>query len=83
MKNIKVTVTAGTVFLLIYILSYHLNVPLAIPMLLFCFSPFVMIWMVISILKDGTPSEKKFSDGYFYEDYDHENQRFLPPPKDK
>ena len=82
MKNIKVTVGLGTAFLIIYLLSYHLNLPLAIPMLLFCLSPFVMIWMVISILKDGTPSGKKFSDGYFYEDYDHENRKFLPRQKD-
>ena len=81
MKNIKATVTLSTLFLFLYILSHHLNVPVAIPMLLFCLSPFVMIWMVISILKDGTPSDKKFSDGYFYEDYDHENQQFIPPQK--
>ena len=82
MKNIKMTVALGTAFLVLYILSHHLNVSLVIPMLLFCFSPFVMIWMVISILKDGTPSKKKFSDGHFYEDYDHKSGKFLPPQRD-
>lgn len=77
MENIKPTITLSTAFLVLYIISHHIDVPLAVPMLLFCMSPFVMIWMVISILKDGVPSDKKFSDGYFYEDYDHENQKFL------
>ena len=77
MENIKSTISLSTAFLVIYIISHHIDVPFAVPMLLFCMSPFVMIWMVIGILKDGIPSDKKFSDGHFYEDYDHENQEFL------
>lgn len=82
MKKIKTTISLATIFLVLYIISHHLSVPLAVPMILFCMSPFVMIWMVLSILKDGIPSDKKFSDGYFYEDYDHENQQFIPHQKD-
>ncbi len=82
MKHLKVTIASATAFLIIFLLSLHLDVDEAIPLLLFCFSPFVMIWMTINILKDGQPSKKKFSDGHFYEDYDHKTGRFLPRSED-
>ena len=66
-KGIAFPIAFATSYLFIYcfLLSFNLNIPLAL--LLFSFSPVVIIWMVVRILKDGTPSEKTF-DEYFYED---------------
>lgn len=33
-------------------------------------APLILIWMVITILKDGIPSERTFEE-YFYDDYDY------------
>ncbi|MFN8354818.1 MAG: hypothetical protein U0Y10_10260 [Spirosomataceae bacterium] len=69
MKKIRVPVLGVTLFLLIYTLGS--NVGYFSPMIIasmFTISPFVVIWMVIRILKDGTPSPLTMDD-QFYEDY--------------
>jgi len=46
-----------------------MNVPYSWVMSLFLLVNGLFIWMIIRILKDGTPSEKSFDD-YFYEDFE-------------
>lgn len=70
MKNIRTPIIVTTAYLFIYTLTPHLPVSPKITVAMFLFSPFLMAWMVLSILIKGEPSKKKFSDGHWYEDVD-------------
>ncbi|MEJ2005626.1 MAG: hypothetical protein P8X57_11825 [Cyclobacteriaceae bacterium] len=48
-------------------MSIYTNMVFAIIFTLFMMLNFFTIWMVIRILKDGTPTDKTFED-YWYED---------------
>jgi len=37
---------------------------------MFCVSPFLFMWMVYKVLRDGKPSEKTWEE-HFYEDLDY------------
>lgn len=70
MKGIRIPIIVTSLYLLIYTLTPHLQVSYKIIITMFLFSPFLMIWMVLNILIKGEPSQKKFSDGHWYEDVD-------------
>ncbi|WP_299452630.1 hypothetical protein [uncultured Microscilla sp.] len=67
-KGVLIPIIVTTVYLLIYTFTPHLSISAKVIIALFVFSPFLMIWMVLSILIKGEPSKKKFSDGHWYED---------------
>lgn len=69
-KGVLIPVVVTTVYLFVYTLTPHLPISSKITIAMFLFSPFLMIWMVLSILIKGEPSKKKFSDGHWYEDVD-------------
>lgn len=71
MENIRLPIFIATAYLFLFVLSVQAENPL-IPGIMFGFSPFVVIWMVIRVLKDGVPSEHTFEDR-FYDDWDHHN----------
>lgn len=69
-KGVLIPIVVTTVYLFVYSLTPHLPVSFKITIAMFLFSPFLMLWMVLSILIKGEPSTKKFSDGHWYEDVD-------------
>ncbi|MDP4261484.1 MAG: hypothetical protein Q8941_03025 [Bacteroidota bacterium] len=60
--RIPVPVFIATALLLIYSVSVALDVPPRITGFLFFISPFFLIWMVISVLKDKTSSKELAED---------------------
>jgi len=70
MKGIRIPIFVTTLYLFVYTLTPHLNLSSQVTVTMFLFSPFLMAWMVLSILIKGEPSTKKFSDGHWYEDVD-------------
>lgn len=57
---------------LLLVVTFGPSVGLPIPVLsmIYGLSPLLIIWMVISVLRDRSGSEKEFNDGHWYEDYD-------------
>ncbi|MEO1051979.1 MAG: hypothetical protein AAFX87_15210 [Bacteroidota bacterium] len=70
MEGLKFPVAFATVYLFIFLLARFLDPSGNLVVWLFLFAPIMMVWLVIRVLKDGKPSEKKWSDGHFYEDVD-------------
>lgn len=65
-KEIR-AVALASLYLLIYILSFYFSGGLRIALMLFSFSPFVIGWMVMQVLKHGEPSRHTFDEA-FYDD---------------
>ena len=71
MEHIKFPIWFTSCCLILYALLPSFGASLEIMLILFLFSPFLVVWMVIRVLKDGKPSDKKFDEGHFYEDWDY------------
>lgn len=71
MENIKFPVLFTTAFLLIYSILPVVGVGFSVMKILFVLSQVLVVWLVIRVLKDGKPSEKKFNEGDWYEDSDY------------
>ncbi|MCS6821208.1 MAG: hypothetical protein NZ551_04985 [Microscillaceae bacterium] len=71
MQNIQFPVIVSTLYVLFFTIVCRSSFPLELIMILFAFSPFVLIWLVIRMLKDGVAPEQKFSEGYWYCDVPH------------
>lgn len=70
MKGLWFPISFVTIFLVVYtILAYTSGYGRAV-MLMFVMSPFLVIWMVYRVLRDGKPSGREFND-YFYDDIDY------------
>jgi hypothetical protein len=70
MKGLWLPISFVTIFLVVYtILAYTSGYGSAV-MLMFVLSPFLVIWMVYRVLRDGKPSGRAFND-YFYDDVDY------------
>ena len=67
-KAVKGVILFSTFYLLIYVLSTHLPISLAVPLALFSLSPLVVIHLVYTVLKKGIPSNLSFDEA-FYEDH--------------
>ncbi len=68
MKNENILpVFTGTLYLAVYVITINFFPESGIHMIMFAISPFIVIWMVIYILKNGKPSERTF-DEYFYDE---------------
>ncbi len=70
MQNYKLSIGIVTLFLVCYTLSPFMGVPAWVISLAYAVSPFLVIWMVICVLKNGKPSGRTFDEGYFYDDTD-------------
>jgi len=64
-------VVIGSAYLVLYILFLLSEETFQLALFMFSLSPFTLIWMVVRVLKYGTPGKKTF-DRYFYEDADYE-----------
>jgi hypothetical protein len=69
MKGIWFPVIFVSAFLAVYVLFAYFKVENVV-ITMFLISPFLVIWMVYKVLKDGTPSGKTFSE-HFYDDSDY------------
>ena len=68
MKGCRIPVLVTSLFLLVYTASPHLGVPAPLIALAYVLAPFLVIWMVLSVLIKGEPSGRTFDDGYWYDD---------------
>ena len=71
MKNDRVFVPVifGTAYLLLYLVLLSFDPAFRLAFLMLLFSPVMLVWMVISILRNGKPSRYHFDDRW-YEDMD-------------
>ncbi len=69
MKNLRIPVILATIYVLVYSISPDLGFPVELIVLMFTFSPIVVIWLAIYILRHGKESEKKWDDGHWYDDF--------------
>lgn len=71
MEKISNIIIFTTAYLLFYTVGAELGVlPEVVIISLFSFSPILVIYMAVKILKDGEAPELSFEDGYWYEDMD-------------
>jgi len=70
MKNYKFATAFVSVYLIVYTLLFQLDVSLNILLLMFSLSPFLVIWMVYTILKHSpfTGRELKEDEEWSYQD---------------
>ena len=71
MKKIKIIAAAVTLFLIFFQISPFIGLSDEIIFTMFWLSPFLVIYMVYVILKNGEPSKYTF-DERFYDDLDYE-----------
>ncbi len=69
MKNLKLPVFTATAFLCTYAIIGFFESLEPLFFFMFSISPIVVIWMVVRVLKDGTPSGYTF-DEKLYDDFD-------------
>ncbi|HAI74817.1 MAG TPA: hypothetical protein DCM08_01100 [Microscillaceae bacterium] len=77
MKSYQIAIWVTTLYLVFYTLTPHLNIASQITIAMFLGSPFMVAWMVLSILIQADPSQKTLTDGSWYEDYTPKNSEPL------
>jgi hypothetical protein len=70
MKNYKFSTAFVTLYLIVYTIMLRLEVSLSISLLMFSISPFLVLWMVYTILKHAPYNgrELKENEEYGYQD---------------
>lgn len=67
--NMVAAIWVTSVILIIYSFLIAVDLAPSLVLLIFAISPFLVIWMVVTVLKDQQPIRKTFED-YFYQDED-------------
>lgn len=67
-QNYKFSILCVTVYLILYTVSPYIGIPSWVIGTAYLISPFLVIWMVVSILKGEAYEGKTFDEGYFYAD---------------
>jgi hypothetical protein len=68
MKPVLPIIIFSTLYLLVYtVMSNFQSIPHQVIVGMFVFSPFLVIYMAVKILRDGEPTELTFEES-FYED---------------
>jgi hypothetical protein len=62
-QRIPASVFIVSAFLIIYVLLLSTNAPVLITRIMFIISPFLVIWMVISVLRSKTFTGKDLEEG--------------------
>ena len=70
MKKIRIVVTSVTLYLILFVAAPFILIPDQVVYGMYALSPLLVIYMVLVILKNGTPSKHTFDDR-FYDDYDY------------
>lgn len=73
MKQLRIPVFFVSALVLIYAVSPQLGFSDDAVVLFFLLLPLPVIWMVVRILKDGTPSSKTWEE-HFYEDHPYKRR---------
>lgn len=73
MQNIRMPVLLVTLFAFAYQATPYLGFDADLIVALFILSPFVLIWMVYRILRDGKPSPHTWEER-FYDDFDYQRR---------
>ncbi|HEX4956632.1 MAG TPA: hypothetical protein VFV46_00525 [Lacibacter sp.] len=71
MKQLRIPVFFVSALVLMYAVSPQLGFSDDAVVLFFLLLPLPVIWMVVRILKDGTPSSKTWGE-HFYEDHSYQ-----------
>ncbi|WP_306639782.1 hypothetical protein [Sanyastnella coralliicola] len=66
MEPVKKHILAATLYVVLMVLVPLLDVPVMLVILMIGL-PFMLTWLAVRILKDGTPTENSFED-QFYDD---------------
>lgn len=72
-RNINFPILFATIYLLIYLIVLYFSLNFRLALLMLSFSPIVLIWMVVRILKGDYTCTKTFDESY-YEDYSGKNE---------
>ena len=67
MDQLKAPLLSATLYVVLMALTPLLGEPIIV-CIMFIGLPFILIWLAVRVLRDGTPSSKSFED-QFYEDY--------------
>jgi hypothetical protein len=67
MKSVWFPISFVSCYLVLYTLMAYLSVFRDVVIMMFVLSPFLVIWMVYRVLKDGKPSGRTFAE-HFYDD---------------
>lgn len=70
MRSVWFPISFASFYLVVYTILAYLSVLRDVVVIMFVLSPFLVVWMVYRVLKDGKPSERSFSE-YFYDDIDY------------
>ena len=65
--NVLLPVCFGSIYLLTYLVLLSMSVTFHIALLLLLFSPLMLVWLVIAVLRDRRPSRYHFEERW-YED---------------
>lgn len=74
MRNPWFSILLVTIYLAVYVVVTSFTDNFQWALIMFIFSPILVLWMVYTVLKYGKASDKKFDD-HFYEDF---NYRKIP-----
>ena len=69
MKPVRFIIYFNTAYLVLYTIFTTIpNFPFGVIALMFTASPFLVIYMVVKVLKEGRSSVKTWDEGYWYDD---------------
>lgn len=71
MRNSKIAIAIVSLYLLVFTILSQMNTDLSIMLCMFFLSPFLVSWMVYTVLRYGTYSGKELKENeeWGYEDY--------------
>ena len=72
MKKSDLAASLASMYLLAYVLAFNFNAPADVIFFMFILSPFVVIWMAVTILKDRSVSVPEFKNG---EEWGYQDKR--------
>ena len=70
MRNPMISIFAVSLYLLVYAVIASFTNQFQVALIMFVFSPLLIVWMVYTVLRYGKPSGKRF-DEHFYEDFEY------------
>ena len=79
LRSSAFAITAGSLYFLLYLILIFSNVSPNLVVIMFTFSPFIIVWMAYTIIRYGkyTGEELKETDEWGYEDRKKEDLGFM------
>lgn len=68
MKPIRPAIILSMLYIFLYAVLAGIESTWDFALLMFTFSPVVMIWLVVNVLRKGEAPHRKQEDGYYYQD---------------